>query len=100
MQSSLVFSDINKFVDKYTRFMTKDVYISYDMNKSFLDDYDYLKEELEKNQYLYQERSEYKKFFRIYRHSDEMLKLHNEKYLKNYELLCNKYKAGKIKKCR
>lgn len=83
MQSSLVFSDINKFVDKYTRFMTKDVYISYDMNKSFLADYDYLKEELEKNQYLYQERSEYKKFFRIYRHSDEMLKLHNEKYLKN-----------------
>ena len=83
MQSSLILSDTKKFIDKYTRFMTKDIYISYDMCHSFLSRYLYLKDELSKNKYLYQEQNDYKNFFRIFRHNDEMLRLHNEKYLKN-----------------
>ena len=82
MQSSLVRSDTKSFIDKYTKFMTKDVYISYDMNCSFMDSYLYLKDELENNKYLYQDQNDYKSLFRIYRRSDEVLRLHNEKYLK------------------
>ena len=82
MQSSLVISDTKKFLDKYTRFMTKDVYISSDMNREFLNSYAYLKDELEKNKYLYQDRNDYKNLFRIYQNGDKMLKLHNQKYLK------------------
>ena len=40
MQSSLLFSDSKNFIDKYTRFMTKDIYISLDMEKRFFDEND------------------------------------------------------------
>ena len=82
MQSSLLLSDTKKLIDKYTRFMTKDIYINREMNDQFLDGYQYLKVELEKNKYLYQDNMDYKNLFRIYEHSDELLKLHNQKYLK------------------
>ena len=75
---------MKSFLDKYTRFMTKDIYISKNMNQEFLDGYLYLKGELEKNKYLYQDSIEYKKFFRIFEHNSELLRLHNEKYLKNF----------------
>ena len=82
MQSSLLFSDSKNFIDKYTRFMTKDIYISLDMEKKFLDEYKYLFDEFIKNKYLYQGQDIYKKLSQIYNHSDELLRLHNQKYLK------------------
>ena len=84
MQSSLIISDMKSFLDKYTRFMTKDIYISKHMNQEFLDGYLYLKVELEKNKYLYQDSNNYKRFFEIFSRSDEFVKLHNQKYLKNF----------------
>ena len=83
MQSSLLFSDSKSFIDKYTRFITKDIYISFDMEKRFFDEYQYLIEEFSKNKYLYQEQDIYKKMFKIYRSRYELLKLHNKKYLNN-----------------
>ena len=82
MKSNLIISDAKKFLDKYTRFMTKDVYIGRNMNQKFLDGYIYLKDELVKNKYLYQDSFEYKNLFRYYNHNSEILRLHNQKYLK------------------
>ena len=84
MQSSLLFSDSKKFLDKFKKFITKDVYISHDMVDRFLTEYQYLIDELKKNQYLYQEQNYYQEIFHIYHSSNELVKLHNQKYLKQH----------------
>ena len=82
MQSSLLLSDSKKFIDKYTRFLTKDMYISYEMNQNFLDEYKYLFSEFDKLKYLYQDQDIYKRINKIKVDNDRLLKFHNQKYLK------------------
>lgn len=82
MNTSLIMYDIDVFLEKYTRFMTKDVYISKEMYDSFLDGYSYLYKRLKKDELLYRENSKYKKMFNILNNKDKLLKLHNKKYLK------------------
>ena len=83
MQSSLLLNDTKKFVDKYTKFLTKDIYISQKMNEDFIKNYKYLVLEFEKTKYLYQDQDIYKKFRKIIDKNSELLKFHNQKYLKN-----------------
>ena len=75
---------MNHFLDKYTRFMTKDIYISSNMYQRFLDQYQYLYELLGKNQFLYSDNSIYKKMMDIKKNRYQLIKLHNQKYLKKY----------------
>ena len=46
---------MENFLEKYTRFMTKDIYIKYDLYANFLKQYSYLYEELDKNAILFRE---------------------------------------------
>ena len=82
MDSNLILYDMNHFLDKYTRFMTKDIYISSNMYQRFLDQYQYLYELLGKNQFLYSDNSIYKKMMDIKKNRYQLIKLHNQKYLK------------------
>jgi len=82
MSVSLVMYDVDLFLNKYTRFMTKDVYISKNMYDNFLKSYNYLYNKLENDAILFRENSKYKKMFEIREKKEQILKLHNQKYLK------------------
>ena len=91
MQDSLIVSDANLFLDKYTRFMTKDVYISKRMNEKFLEQYLYLKDELLKDRFLYEEQIDCKKILSIFEKNEKLLGVHNKKYLKRQLTLLEDY---------
>lgn len=90
---NLIISDIEKFLNKYTRFMTKKIYINHSMYNQFLNQYDYLYQELEKNTFLYCENAKYKKMMNIKQNKNNLIKLHNKKYLqqalKKYQCFFN-----------
>lgn len=73
---------MEKFLNKYTRFMSKDIYISYTMYSNFLSQYDYLYQELERTSLLYQNHLHYKKVMDIKKNKEKLIRFHNEKYLK------------------
>lgn len=77
--------DVEKFLDKYTRFITKNIYIDEAMYQNFLKPYHYLYQALEKNTFLYSENSQYQKMTNIKHNQLKLRKLHNQKYLKNCE---------------
>ena len=86
MDTNLIMYDIDNFLEKYTRFMTKNIYISTVMYRSFLNQYDYLYDELSKNSILFRENNKYKKIMNIKNNKDKLLRLHNKKYLKKATL--------------
>ena len=90
MNTNLVIYDVDNFLNKYTRFMTKDIYISKTMYDNFLKQYDYLYQRLKKDAILYRENSKYKKMFDIKNKKYNLLKLHNQKYLRKN---INKYSS-------
>ena len=53
MDINLTIYDMDLFLDKYTRFMTKNIYISNKMYCNFLKQYDYLYQILERDRFLY-----------------------------------------------
>ena len=65
MSISLLNEEINNYLDKYKKFMTKDIYISKLMYDNFLKSYDYLYDRLENDAILYRENFKYKKMFKI-----------------------------------
>lgn len=81
MDSNLILYDIDHFLDKYTRFMTKDIYISNKMYHHFLEQYQYLYQILEKNRFLYSDNVKYQKMINVDKNQDQLVKLHNQKYL-------------------
>ena len=87
INSDLVMYDIKNFLDKYTRFMTKNIYITRDMYNNFMKSYDYLYRKLESDAVLYRENIKYIKMMEIKDNSNSLLKLHNQKYLKKNFLL-------------
>ena len=72
---------MNLFLEKYTRFMTKDIYISVKMYNKFLTNYNYLYKTLENERFLYSDNKIYKKIMNININKNKILKLHNSKYL-------------------
>ena len=77
---------MDNFLKKYTRFMTKDIYINNTLYNNFLNQYNYLYQELSKNSILFRENIKYKKIMNIKKNEDNLLKLHNKKYLKKATL--------------
>lgn len=81
MDSNLILYDIDHFLDKYTRFMTKDIYISSKTYQMFLEQYRYLYQILKKNHFLYSDNPKYKKLMDIEKKQYQLVRLHNKKYL-------------------
>lgn len=79
---NLMVYDGKNFLDKYMRFMSKDVYISSEMNEQFLSSYQYLLDEVKKEQYLYQDQVNVRRIVSIFEKNKKLLKMHNQKYLK------------------
>jgi len=83
MDMNLIPYDMEQFFKKYTRFMTKKIYIDQALYQRFLNQYDYLYQELEQNTFLYQNNPIYQKIMDIKKNKKELIKLHNQKYLKD-----------------
>lgn len=81
MNINLTIKDIDTFLEKYTRFITKNIYISNKMYTRFFSDYEYLFKTLEKEKYLYSDNQKYKQIENILRNKTKLIKLHNKKYL-------------------
>lgn len=81
MDINLTIYDMKMFLDKYTRFMTKDIYISNKMYTNFLNNYKYLYDILDKDRFLYSDNKLYKKIMDIKKNKDSLIRLHNQKYL-------------------
>ena len=93
MDINLIIYDMNIFLDKYTRFMTKDMYISSKLYSNFLEQYNYLFEVLINDKTVDKDNKQYKKIIDIIEKRKDLLKLHNKKYLtsalKKYKGLSN-----------
>ena len=70
---------MDNFINKYTRFMTKDIYINNKLYQNFLNQYNYLYQELENKSILFRENIKYKKIINIKENQTNLLKLHNQK---------------------
>lgn len=82
MNTNLIIYDMENFLNKYTRFMTKNIYISTITYQHFLNQYNYLYDILDKEKFLYQDHSLYKKIINIKKNQTNLIRLHNQKYLK------------------
>ena len=80
--TNLVLYDINNFLNKYTRFLSKDIYINNNTYQTFMNQYQYLYQKLKEDQFLYQGNPSYQKVEKIIKEEKDLLKLHNQKYLK------------------
>ena len=83
MDINLVNNDIKKFIDKYTRFMTKKMYMTSIIYDRFVSNYRYLYDEVDLNIYLYRDSDLYRKMMSITFDKDKLIKLHNKKYLED-----------------
>lgn len=81
MNPRLINYAIDNFLDKYTRFMTKDIYISFLMYKRFLEQYKYLYDDLLKERDFYSNNKKYLKVMDIFSDDYKLVRLHNQKYL-------------------
>lgn len=80
--TNLILYDMENFLNKYTRFLSKDIYISYHTYQSFMKQYQYLYQKLKEDQFLYQDNIYYQRIEKIKKEEVDLLKLHNQKYLK------------------
>lgn len=82
MNNNLFLYDMTNFLNKYTRFMTKNIYISSKLYTNFLEQYSYLYQKLDKERFLYENNKQYQQTMNIYHNQNQLIKLHNQKYLK------------------
>ena len=75
---------LEELLTKYSRFLSKDIYISTNMYDKFMDKYNYLYEECNKNIKYYQDNINYQKALKIKNKKNSFIKAHNKKYLKNH----------------
>lgn len=69
--------EVNNYLDKYKKFMTKDIYITSNMYDVFTNKYKYLYDYLDKNT------CEYKNILKIINDKNKLLRKHNRKYVDN-----------------
>ena len=79
---NLIIYDISCFIEKYTRFMSKNIYISKHLHDLFFSQYNYLYETLDKEKLLYMNNPKYQKAISFKKNQDKLIRLHNTKYLK------------------
>lgn len=91
METNLIERDIDIFLNKYTRFLSKQIYINKKTYNNFFNNYNYLFKELDKNIFLYKNTNRYKKIKNIEKNQLKLLKHHNQKYLNQHLLKNNDY---------
>ena len=69
--------EVNNYLNKYKKFMTKDIYITSNMYDTFTNKYKYLYDCLDKNT------CEYKNILKIINDKNKLLRKHNRKYVDN-----------------
>ena len=80
MNNDLLILDIDNFLDKYTRFMTKNIYITTNMYDTFLNQYKYLYNSIINDKYFNEKKK--KRITDIYNKKNLLISLHNKKYFK------------------
>ena len=80
MNNDLLILDIDNFLDKYTRFMTKNIYITTNMYDTFLNQYKYLYNSNINDKYFNEKKK--KRITDIYNKKNLLISLHNKKYFK------------------
>ncbi len=77
MNKDILLEEVNNYLEKYKKFMTKDIYITSNMYDTFTNKYKYLYDYLDKNT------CEYKNILKIINDKNKLLKKHNRKYVDN-----------------
>lgn len=88
MDIELLNQDIKNYLKKYTRFMSKKVYITKKMYDNFVNSYEYIYKSANESIINYNNDKCYKKLLEIKDRGGYVLKVHNKKYL---EQLYDKY---------
>ena len=78
--------DIDNFLKKYTRFLSKNIYIDNKTYTTFMQEYNYLFKKIEQEKFLYQTTPSYQKIEKLQQEEKQLLKYHNQKYLNNNKL--------------
>ena len=77
MNKDILIEEVNNYLYKYKKFMTKDIYITSNMYDTFTNKYKYLYDCLDKNT------CEYKNILKIINDKNKLLRKHNRKYVDN-----------------
>ena len=77
MNKDILMEEVNNYLNKYKKFMTKDIYITSNMYDTFTNKYKYLYDCLDKNT------CEYKNILKIINDKNKLLRKHNRKYVDN-----------------
>ena len=77
MNKDILLEEVNNYLEKYKKFMTKDIYITSNMYDTFTNKYKYLYDYLDKNT------CEYKNILKIINDKNKLLRKHNRKYVDN-----------------
>lgn len=77
MNKDILIEEVNNYLNKYKKFMTKDIYITSNMYDTFTNKYKYLYDYLDKNT------CEYKNILKIINDKNKLLRKHNRKYVDN-----------------
>lgn len=77
MNKDILLEEVNNYLNKYKKFMTKDIYITSNMYDTFTNKYKYLYDCLDKNT------CEYKNILKIINDKNKLLRKHNRKYVDN-----------------
>lgn len=77
MNKDILIEEVNNYLNKYRKFMTKDIYITSNMYDTFTNKYKYLYDCLDKNT------CEYKNILKIINDKNKLLRKHNRKYVDN-----------------
>ena len=83
MELEVILEELDNCLEKYTRFMAKDVYITKKMYEDFWYKYSYLDQECEKYIEL-KDNVSYLKFKKIKLRENSFIKHHNKKYIKKH----------------
>lgn len=83
MDMKLLNEEIDNYLNKYKRFMVKDVYITSRMYDIFVNKYKYLYEECNKREVLFKNNIKYNNILKIKRDKNKLLKKHNRSYIDN-----------------
>ena len=81
MDIELINQDIVNYYKKYTRFMSKKIYITKKMYDKFTSLYDYIYDDADDSIINYNENEDFKKLLKIKEKGYVALKLHNQKIL-------------------
>lgn len=87
---NLLEEEIDVFLNKYKKFMTKDIYITSKMYDTFVNRYKYLYDEMEKINYS-KENIKYENILKIKKDKNKLLKKHNRAYVDDKLIKYNDY---------